>query len=136
MIHKPKWFKIYELVDPQTYHKFGDDKSWWFITPEVVQFIDLMRDTYGKIIINDWFWGGSYKWSGFRTPESPDYSYWSQHSRGNATDMKFQDVTVEEVREDLKERWNDYGVFPITIEKDVGWLHADFRTQNRLYNEF
>ena len=137
MIYKPKCFEIHELVDPQTYHKFGEEKSWWFITEKVLRFIDLMRDTYGPIQINDWFWGGSYKWSGFRTPDSPWYSYWSQHSRGNAVDMKFMgDITSEEVREDLKSRWECFGSYPITVEKNVSWTHVDLRPQEKLYNEF
>ena len=59
-----KYFKIYELVDPLTYKKYGES-SWQFIDPRLIGVIDLLRLTFGSAIINDWKWVASINGVGF-----------------------------------------------------------------------
>lgn len=121
-----KHFKIVELVPPNVHNARGE-KAWELIDPRLIEILDRLRSRYGKMTVNNWFWGGEREWSGLRTPDSPYYSPYSQHSFGRAADCLFADVSVEEVRADILG-----GGFSFVggIEEDVSWLHIDVRNYN------
>lgn len=85
----------------------------------------LLRDKFGLVTINNWIHGGDRQWSGIRTPESPDYSFLSQHSWGRASDKIFRDATSEEVRDYIAKNWQTLGI--TCIEANVDWVHSDVR---------
>ena len=138
-MYKCKHFKIYELVDKETYEIRGD-KAWALLDDRLLAFADYLRDEFGPITINDWEWGGKNQWRGVRTSGSPYYRPYSQHSFGRGLDMIFQNITAEEVRKWLRENeslWQmDSGIFSITCEEDVSWLHLDLRNNLDGYNSF
>jgi hypothetical protein len=69
-----------------------------------------------------------------RTPESPYYSPYSQHTFGRAFDCIFDGVTAEEVRRDILNNPSDYAFVSITaIELGTSWLHFDTRNVQRIY---
>ena len=141
MIYKPDHFIIQELVSEKTYLKYGPEKSWWFTQVNMLRFIDMVKKRYSPkraVYINTWLFGGDRNWSGNRTPDSDWYSPMSQHTFNNAYDMIFQSITAEEIRVDLKENWGKLCCqdFPITVEKEVSWVHCDGRQQDLMFNEF
>jgi hypothetical protein len=125
---KAQHFIIEELVPELCHRRFGE-KAWWFIDPNLIKLIDALRDEFGQATINNWKWGGNREWSGLRTPDSPWYSMYSQHSYGRAADILFKEHEAEEVRKAIvanPEKW--LAIAPsITLEEDVSWLHADVR---------
>lgn len=125
---KAEYFKIYELVGKECYNRFGE-KAWWFIDPNLIRLIDALREEFGSATINNWKWGGNREWSGLRTPDSPWYSMYSQHSYGRAADILFKEHEAEEVRQAITanpDKW--LAIAPsITLEEDVSWTHIDVR---------
>jgi hypothetical protein len=85
-----------------------------------------LRNIFGEVIINNWATGGDRQWSGFRTPDSPNWSRMSQHSFGRASDKLFIKFYPEEVREYIRKYWRDIGI--TCIEDEVSWVHSDIRT--------
>lgn len=131
-MYKCEHFIIQELVSPETYNVRGD-KAWELLDVTMLMTLDRLRDRYGKMIINNWKWGGNRKWSGLRIPESPYYSTYSQHSFGNAADVIFGSVTAEAVRKEILENPDDHAFeFITSIELEVFWLHFDCRNVERV----
>ena len=128
----PKSFKIQELVDKATYEKWGD-KSIWFLDPVMLNLIQYFRNTFGPITINNWHIGGDRQWSGLRTPRSPYYKQWSQHSFGRAADMLFSDVTPSEIDKYILD--NEYDMKRMGlggVELGKTWNHIDSRLTDKL----
>ena len=135
-----QYFKIYELVDPVIYANRGE-KAWELFDPTLLDTLDVMRDYfYYKynvvMIVNNWMWGGSRKWSGFRTPESSYYSPTSQHSHGRAVDFLLMDrktkkyIDTQKIRDDIIENQNSFEFDDITCIEDfpgMNWVHIDTR---------
>ena len=126
------YFKTYEFVDRETYERWGE-KSIWFIDNRIVTLMNKLREEFGvPITINNWYWGGDREWSGLRTPRSPYYSTYSQHSFGRAIDFLVKGKTADEVR-DLIEEWYNLGhlgfEYNITMEYGdrITWVHIDIR---------
>ena len=131
----PKHFKIQELVDRETYNKYGE-RSIQFMDARIVRTADKIREYFGKsMTINNWLWDGDREWSGLRTPKSPYYSTHSQHSFGRAIDFLIKGVSAEEVRaEILKKPWHNAFKYITTLEDDVDWVHADTRAYGKNKN--
>lgn len=138
-MYTPKHFAAHEYVPEETYKRFGE-QSFMFIDDRLLRFDDFLREQFGTITINNWYWNGDRMWSGLRTPNSPYYSTYSQHSFGKASDKIFRDVTAEEVRIWLKQNvdiWQQKtGIKSITLERGVSWVHLDVRNNQEGYNSF
>jgi len=131
-MYKCKHFNIWELVPKQVYHDRGD-KAWALLDVNMLMTIDFLRERFGKITINDWYWNGRNQWRGLRTSDSPYYSKYSQHSFGRAFDLIFHETTAEKVRQDIKDNPNLFGYRSITsYEEGTSWLHIDNRNTQRL----
>lgn len=124
-----KHFKIYELVDKETY-KIRGERAWELISPLLIESIDKIKERFpkGTMTINNWYWKGNRSWSGIRTKESSYYSAYSQHTFGNAIDAVFSEYSAEEVRKDII---NNPDIYPHIkgIETDISWLHIDVRNR-------
>jgi len=123
--YKCEYFKIYELVDPLTYKQYGQS-AWQFLDPRLLITIDKLRAVFGPATINNWKWGGKFKWSGLRTPECRIGAKMSQHRFGRAADMKFKNISAKEIRKAIKSdpMWTKY---IHCVENKVNWLHIDVR---------
>mgnify|MGYP000698604211 CR=1 FL=1 len=134
-MYKCKHFAIHELVPPKVYRDRGE-KAWELMDERILQTIDKLRDRFGAAIINNYEFGGDRKWSGLRTSDSPWFSPYSQHTFGRAVDVIFRDVTAEEVREELRNIYDQVlnNVLPgiTAVEEDVDWLHIDCRNCERI----
>jgi hypothetical protein len=124
---------LHELVPPAVYRERGQ-RAWQLLQTTALLALDNLRDRYGPITVNNWYWHGPREWSGLRTPESPYYSPYSQHTFGRAFDCIFDGVTAEEVRRDILNNPSDYAFVSITaIELGTSWLHFDTRNVQRIY---
>lgn len=132
-MYKCNYFDIHELVPKDVYEKYGET-AWKLMDDRILITIDKLRYRYGKMTINNYYWGGDRQWSGLRTPDSPYYNFTSQHSYGRAVDIIFKEVTTEEVRNDLLNNPDEDTFKLITaVELDVSWLHIDVRNVKRLF---
>ena len=135
MIKVSENFSCVEFVPPEI--DAGPYPNTWFIDPDLVVLCQLFRDTFGSVTINNWYWGGQYKYSGFRPPTTSVGGKLSQHRFGRAGDLKFKDKTVQEVyREILASEyyWYTKGLRVLeNVEKTPTWLHIDIRDTGSEY---
>lgn len=131
-MYKCKYFNIKELVSPGTYNARGE-KAWQLLDDRLLWTLDELRKKYGPMTINDWSWGGQREWSGLRTPDSPYYSQYSQHSYGRASDIIFKNISAEEVRQHILANSEDPTYKYINaMELGVSWCHLDIRNCDRI----
>ena len=129
---KSKYFKVHEFVPKKMFAKYGE-KSWRFVDVRLIETIDILKEHFnlGTITINNYFWGGDREWSGIRTPESPYYSYGSQHSFANAFDILFSHYTAEEVRNYIINNPQKFKHIK-GLELGVSWVHLDLRNEDEM----
>lgn len=126
------YFKIHELVPPEVYKEKGE-KAWELLDSRLLKQLDLLRIHFGPMTVNNYYWGGTREWSGLRTPVSPYYSPYSQHTFGRAADCLFKNFTAEDVRQEiLKRRNEEWCKYINSLELNVSWLHFDVRNCNRI----
>lgn len=125
--YEPEFFAPQELVPPQVFADRGI-KALHLLNAHVLECADILRKAYGPAFINTWHNDqltaayGERQWSGLRTPDSPYYRPYSQHTIGNALDIVFRDTTAEQIRADIE---SGLITFPynVVIERGVSWLH-------------
>lgn len=128
----PPNFKLYELVPPKVYEAWGL-QAWQFLDQLALMSLQEIRAELGIVTVNDWKWGGNREWSGLRTPDSPYYSPFSQHTFGRAFDCLIKGVTADEARQAIRDgKQNGKFQFINAIEVDVDWLHFDVRNVDPL----
>ena len=130
---KSKYFKIEELVSENVYKKYKE-KAWEFIKPEIILFLDSIREFYGKpVIVNNWLYGGNLKQRGLRANKdemvkSKKDFYLSQHCLGSAVDFSIKGITPKEIVEHILENEEYYREFITRIEnpeQTPTWVHVD-----------
>ena len=130
---KSKYFKIQELVSEEVYKKYKE-KAWEFIKPEIILFLDSIREFYGKpVIVNNWLYGGNLKQRGLRANKdemvkSKKDFYLSQHCLGSAVDFSIKGITPKEIVEHILENEEYYREFITRIEnpeQTPTWVHVD-----------
>ncbi|AQS36611.1 hypothetical protein Sps_01445 [Shewanella psychrophila] len=125
-----RYFTVKELVPEAIYLRRGEAAIELIDRRIVISAEDLRRNLIGigydhPITINNWCWGGNRQYSGFRPPESPDYSETSQHTRGCALDGVSQ-IPIKVIHKHILENPDLYPHIRF-IEIDIGWLHIDCR---------
>jgi hypothetical protein len=133
MNYRPEHFALHELVPPDVLDVRGET-AWELIDPSLLMALDGLRKRFGRITVNDWHWGGKYRESGYRTPETKTGARFSMHKAGKAADCKFADTTPQAVYEAILESPDDFPWITCleNIEKTVGWLHVDVRNCERV----
>ena len=125
MYYIPKYFKPYELVPRIIYESLPERKIWQLFDQRVLHVADRIRERYGKMIANTWYWGGRHQYRGWRHPGCKIGARYSQHRYGRALDLVPQQITAEEIRQDIKE--GEIFIHITCIEDEVFWLHFDVR---------
>ena len=137
-MYYPKFFQLYELVPHEIYSKINvlNDKikAFWLFDDRILRTADALRERYGKLICNDWYWrtspnspeiqGNEYR--GWRPSNCPVGSITSQHRWGRALDLTPLESTVEEIRNDIISNPTSFKYIK-AIEMNVNWLHIDCR---------
>jgi hypothetical protein len=126
-MYKCEYFKIYELVPKAYYEGYPEYKLWWLFDDRALMTLDLLRKQYGKIVANDWYFGGIYQERGIRPEDSITGALFSQHKYGRAFDLKFKDIPVGVVRQDCIAKRYDCFKYITAIEIEVSWFHFDTR---------
>lgn len=123
-------FIIQEFVPRKVYEYWGD-RSLWFVNPKMILFCQWLKDQSGSIVtVNDWCFGGSYQYSGFRPFDCMIGARFSQHRLGNAIDIKVKGWEAEQVRDFIRRYflYLNQEFYLSTIEKATPtWVHVDFR---------
>ena len=129
-MYKPDHFELHELL-PKDFYRENMTKSFkllWMFDQRALWTLDQLRNRYGSLIVNDWWWHGSNQYRGWRPFDSQTGSTLSQHKFGRAFDCILKDVPSEQVRQDIKaDPWRDEFKFITGIEDGVSWLHFDVR---------
>lgn len=129
---KSKYFEIHELVPKKMFERYGV-KAWRYVDSGLIEAIDRLKEHFnlGTMTINNYYWNGDREWSGIRTPDSPHFSYGSQHSFANAFDIVFSDYSAEEVRSYIIDNQHLFKSIK-GIELNVSWVHIDVRNEKDL----
>lgn len=127
-MYRCKHFKIHELVPHQVYVD-RREKAWSLLDDRALRAIDFLRDLYGPITINNWYWGGQFKDSGLRVWDSTVGSKYSQHRFGRGFDLKFRHISADSVRKYLLKTKNIPYITALELDTD-SWLHIDCRNNN------
>jgi hypothetical protein len=98
----------------------------------LVRTIHNLRLRYGKMVMNDWYWGGKWKERGWRPWGSLTGAMFSQHKFGRAADMIPVETTVDQIRKDILDTpYHPDFKYITCIEMNVTWLHIDIRNYNK-----
>lgn len=129
-MYRCKFFKIYELV-PKMYHEtYPENKLWLLFDNRVLLTLDLLREQYGKVVVNDWYFGGEFQLRGFRPADTTVGVQFSQHKFGRAFDCKFIDTPVGVVRQDCIDKRYECFKYITAIETGIPWFHFDTRNND------
>ena len=107
-MYKANHFKLYELLPRWFYerNKHLGDKLWLMFDDRVLWTADQLWKLYGPTVVaNDWYWGGSNQYRGWRPWNCKVGANLSQHKFGRALDQKFKYATAEEVRQKIKKEY-------------------------------
>lgn len=127
-------FYIHEFVPPETYECYKEN-SVWFINPNIVRFVQWVKDYVGgkTVTINDWYWGGQRRYSGYRPPNCRAGAKESSHKRALGVDFIVAGYTGDELRQVIRDNFDflhrEFGLTGIELGTEP-WCHADFRWTN------
>lgn len=136
-------FYIEDFVPKIIFSSWGE-KSLWFISPFMVNYVELLWNRFNKqVIINTWKQGGVLENRGFRLPDCPTGGKLSQHKFKNAVDTNVLGISPEEVYKDIQNNFSIYSKVGLTTVEDIkfttgdvegdlkGWNHGDGRWTNQ-----
>jgi hypothetical protein len=117
------------------YAKYQSRGDQWMINvlfdERLLRVADILREEYGPMTINDWAWGGTNQFRGFRSGGCNIGADLSQHRFGRGLDLIPKDIRAGKIREDIiddqmGESYKDVG----GLEMGITWLHIDTRARN------
>lgn len=129
MIFKPRKFQLYEWFPEDFYLKYYPvygDRLWQMLDVRILKTYDQLRRRFGKIVMNDWKWGGRNQYRGWRPFDCPIGAELSQHKFGQAGDGVFIETPICTVRSAVLKGEFKYVT---AVERDVPWLHVDTRNE-------
>jgi len=132
-IYVPRHFQIYELIPYDIYWKYvklKKIKMWLMFDRNLLITLDQLRDQFGPMVINDWWWQGENQYRGWRPMDCRFGSVLSQHKFGRGTDLKPKDCTSQECRDFIRKNPEKFPLIS-AIERGVNWLHVDTRNWDR-----
>lgn len=140
-MYKPENFEIYELVSQYMYERWGE-RCWSLLDERMLRGLQVYRDQFGPLVVNDWYWGGDYEQRGLRTfdfwlvdEEPVEYALEmyaasrSQHKYGRAVDFHSKAYTAEEMREWTYTTPRTVYFTGIEDFNGMSWFHGDIRNQ-------
>ena len=129
MIYKPKYFKLYEVFPKDFYLKYYPvykERLWLLMDVRILKTYDQLRNRFGKIVMNDYHWGGRNHYRGWRPFDCPIGAELSQHKWGRGGDGIFMETPIRKVRSAVLKGEFKYVT---AVERDVPWLHIDCRNE-------
>ena len=134
-IYKPKNFEIHELVPKNIYSK--SNNLWFLFDPRALWTLQAIKEKYKTTVtVNNWYWGGSLQYRGFRSAVGTIGARFSQHRFGRGFDLNTNDVSAEEVQQDIQDNYKIEQAFKYitAIEVGITWVHFDTRNWDRDVN--
>jgi len=127
-------FYLDEFIPKEIYERFANH-SKWFIDPRLVSLAQFVRDYFDKsVTINNWIFGGSRNYSGFRPPNTTIGAVYSQHRFGRAIDPIIKGISPDEVRATIrkdKDLFFQAGLRCVE-ENTPSWTHLDIRNEKKI----
>ena len=128
-MYVPEHFKLQEFFPRDFLHRVYPvlgNTMWRLMDDRLLWTADMLRNRYGTMILNDYDWGGSNQYRGFRPFDCVVGAEFSQHKYGRAGDCKFGKISVDEVRQEIVQ--SEYGEieefkYITAVEMGVTWLH-------------
>ena len=136
--YKCKHFTIKELVPPEVLNELGPIKCWELFDDKALIVLDWFREQIGRqITVNDWSWGGQYKYRGYRPKNCKTGAKNSQHKEGAAFDFSVKGWTDEQTEQWIIEHEKELP-FRIRIEDndDVSKVHFDTKSHGATTNYY
>jgi hypothetical protein len=127
-IVKPYKVELYEVLPKDFYeaNKHHGDKLWMMFDQRAIVTLSRLRERYGTVNLNTWWWEGDHQFRGWRPMDCSVGAKFSQHKFGRAFDCVFKHISAEEVRQDaLKKPWHKPFRHITRMEKNVSWFHFD-----------
>lgn len=129
---KPINFSLQELAAPEIVAARGE-RAWELFDERALRTLQALRDRFGRIGINDWHNGGTFRLSGLRPFSTGIGAAYSQHKFGRAFDCKPRDTTVRAMYDAILAAPQDFPF--LTVLEDIAhtptWLHFDCRMHGR-----
>jgi len=132
VIYRPQHFDLQELVSPEIFEARGQ-RAWELLDTYLLVTLDQLREWFGPLTINDWQWGGKFKYSGLRPFTGGVGAEYSQHRFGRAADPKPKNVTPQEMHAAVlanPERVPHLRAME-AINATPSWVHVDVRNHTR-----
>ena len=130
-MYKCKYFAPHELVPPEVYNGYTDkDKVYNLFDENALRILDMIREWAGVgLTVNNWYWGGKRRDSGYRAPNCTTGAKNSAHKMGKAFDVVSPNITTAQLWRIIDEHNGDLPC-KVRIEKTSGgepitWLHVD-----------
>ena len=129
-----KNFVIQEFVTPKMYKDLGD-KAIILIDERIIQLAQYVRDRFKKsVTVNNWYYGGEYKYRGVRPYNCKVGAKYSQHKYGRAFDFTVEGISIKELHKDINKNQKEYFANHLraveSIHKADTWMHFDVRFSN------
>lgn len=126
-MYRCKHFTIEELVGPELHKMLPEELLWRLFRPEVLQWLDRVREAFGApIIVNDWHKGGKFKESGLRLQTTKTGALRSKHKIAEGFDLKPADPKRHRELWDLLFNRSDLGTVRIEHhEATPTWVHGE-----------
>ena len=124
-------FGIYELVPRVLYESMIDPSILWRSFDErATKTLDALRKKYGKLIVNDWMWGGNNQYRGYRFKDCEIGAKYSEHKNWAAFDVVPAECTAYAMRSDFRRFGKNVPEefkHIRRIEDRVLWFHFDLK---------
>lgn len=132
MIYTARHFELRELVSPEIWGERGE-RGWELLNVYAVFTLDVLRDKFGKIRVNDYLWNGSRQYAGLRPHVGGPGHEFSLHRYGSAFDPMPLEVTPQEMHAYIlahPEQFPHIRAMEV-ISATPTWVHFDTRNHQQ-----
>jgi hypothetical protein len=138
-MYKPKNFELYEFLPRDFYNQWypvRGEKLWTMFDDRVLRSAQAIRERYGKMEANTWYWpGGKHQYRGWRPQFCEVGAKLSDHKGGRALDLVPAEESVEKIRADiLADPFHPDFVYITALEMNISWLHIATRNWDKKKN--
>jgi len=132
VIYRPRHFSLQELVCPEIFEARGE-RAWELLDVYALVTLDQLRKRFGKLTVNDYGWGGQFKYSGMRPFVGGVGAEYSMHRFGRAFDIKPKETTPQEVHAEILKTPDKFPHLRVleNIADTISWVHFDTRGHTR-----
>lgn len=123
--YQPKYFQTHELVSQRCYRQRGE-KAIQLLDNRALMTLDALREQFGPLTVNNWYWGGERQFSGLRQPGDEHFKPSSQHTSGRAFDFISERFSAAEMRAYIIKHREQFPMITC-LEGKISWLHFDVR---------